>query len=152
MKKLIPLALSFCLLLSACGDKKSTAYDPDGATQALVDSGAFSLPLEELDAPLLYDFEGYGMDADKLTAAKAYAASGYAEQVSVTVWKTEADAKAAVTAFGGYLEDLKETNKDYAPAEVAKVESAIVNQRGNSVLLIVPGDTDAAKEAVDRLG
>ncbi len=153
MKKLLPLALALCLLLAACGKGgKGTAYDPDSATKALVDSGAFSLPLEEVDAALLYDFEGYGMDPGKLTSAKTYTASGYAEQVSVTVWKTEADAKAAATAFGEYLQDLKDTNQNYAPAEVGKLENAIVNQQGTSVLLIVPDDAEAAKQAVERLG
>lgn len=152
MKKLLPLVLVLCLMLSACGGGDGKAYDADGATQALVNSGAFSVALEELDAALLYDFEGYGMDAAKLTGSKALSASGYAEQVSVTLWKTEDDAKAAVAAFGTYLQDMKDSYKEYAPAEVGKLDSAIVKQAGLSVLLVVPADADAAKAAVERLG
>lgn len=152
MKKLFPLALSLLLLLSACGGGKTAAPYDLQATQALVDAGAFSVPLEELDAALLYDFGGYGMDASKLTSSKALSASGYTEQVSVTVWKTEADAKAAVDAFGVYLQDMKDTYKSYAPLEVEKLDNAIVSQRGTSVLLVVPADADAAKDAVARLG
>ncbi len=151
MKKLLPLALSLLLLLSSCGGKTTEPYDLQ-ATQALVDAGAFSVPLEELDAALLYDFAGYGMDASKLTGSKALSASGYTEQVSVTLWKTESDAKAAVAAFAVYLQDMKDTYKSYAPLEVEKLGNAIVSQRGTSVLLVVPADADAAKEAVGRLG
>lgn len=152
MKKLLPIALVLCLLLSACTGGSKKAYDPSGATQALVDSGAFSLELTELDASLLYDFSGYGLDVEKLTDSKAYSASGYAEQVSITVWKSEADAKAAVEAFGIYIQDMKDTYESYAPLEVGKLDNAIVNQQGSSVLLVVPADADSAKAAVDRLG
>lgn len=154
MKKLLSFTLaSLLLILSACGGNGSTAaYDPKGTTQALVDSGAFSVPMEELDAALLYDFDGYGMKSDQLTSSMAFTASGYTEQVSVTVWKTDADAKAAVAAFGEYLQDMKDTYASYAPLEVDKLDHAIVKQQGNSVLLIVPADAEAAQEAVDRLG
>jgi hypothetical protein len=151
MKKLLPLALSLLLLLSACGDGETAEPYDLQATQALVDAGAFSVPLEELDAALLYDFEGYGIDASKLTGSKALSASGYTEQASVTLWKTADDAKAAVEAFGVYLQDMKDTYKSYAPLEVEKLDNAIVSQRGTSVLLVVPADADAAKEVLSRL-
>ena len=153
MKKLLPSLLALVLLLSSCGGRAAAKpYDPNGATQALVDAGAFSVELEALEADLLYDFSGYGMDISKLTGSKALTASGYAEQVSVTIWKTEADAKAAAVSFEEYLQDMKDTYKSYAPLEVDKLEHAILQQKGNSVLLIVPADAEAAQAAVERLG
>ena len=150
-KKLLSLTLML-LLLTACGGKTADSYYDLQATQALVDAGAFSVELEALDADLLYDFSGYGMDAAKLTDSKALTASGYAEQVSVTLWKSEADAKAAAASFEEYLQDMKDTYKSYAPLEVDKLEHAILRQKGNSVLLIVPADAEAAQAAVERLG
>lgn len=153
MKKPILLAAALCLLLSlaACGGGNSAAFDPDKATQAVLDSGAFSVTLEELDASLLYDFAGYGLDGDTLTASKAYSASGFAEQVSVTVWKDGDAAKAAAGMFKTYLADMADSYRDYAPAEVPKLESAIVEQRGSSVLLVVANDAAKAQSAVDSL-
>ena len=151
MKKLLPLTLSLLLLLSACGGSSAKTYDPQAAAQALVDAEAFSVPLEELDASLLYDFQGYGIDADKLTTSLALSASGYAEQVSVTLWKTEDDAKAATDAFDEYLLDMEETYRSYAPLESDKLSHAIVSRRGTSVLLVVPADVNAAQKAVDTL-
>lgn len=151
MKKLLSVLLLLCLTLTACGDKGGGAYDAEGATEALLYSGAFSLALEEVPAEALYDFSGYGLDTDKLTEAKAYAASGFAEQVSVTVWKSADDAKAAVAAFGDYLQDMKDMNADYAPEEVGKLDRAIMEQRGSSVLLVVAADEAAAKAAVEAL-
>ncbi|HJG87063.1 DUF4358 domain-containing protein [Pseudoflavonifractor capillosus] len=154
LTKLLCLAAALCLLLGACSapaDSGSAAFDPEAATQAVLDSGAFSVELTELDAALLYDFSGYGLDSSTLTASKAYSASGFAEQVSVTVWKDEAAAQAAVDMFKTYLEDMAATYKDYAPAEVPKLENAVLELRGSSVLLAVANDAGAAKTAVDGL-
>lgn len=154
LTKLLCLAAALCLLLGACSapaDSGSAAFDPEAATQAVLDSGAFSVELTELDAALLYDFSGYGLDSSTLTASKAYSASGFAEQVSVTVWKDEAAAQAAVDMFKTYLEDMAATYKDYAPAEVPKLENAVLEQRGSSVLLAVANDAGAAKTAVEGL-
>ena len=154
LTKLLCLAAALCLLLGACSspaESGTAAFDPETATQAVLDSGAFSVELTELDAALLYDFSGYGLDSSTLTASKAYSASGFAEQVSVTVWKDEASAQAAVDMFKTYLEDMAATYKDYAPAEVPKLENAVLEQRGPSVLLAVANDADAAKTAVEGL-
>ena len=153
LSKLMILAAALCLLLGACSSPagSGTAFDPETATQAVLDSGAFSVELTELDAAMLYDFSGYGLDGSTLTASKAYSASGFAEQVSVTVWKDEASAQAAVDMFKTYLEDMAATYQDYAPAEVPKLENAVLEQRGTSVLLAVSNDADAAKTAVEGL-
>ena len=154
LTKLLCLAAALCRrrrLFSAPQERGRTAFDPEAATQAVLDSGAFSVELTELDAALLYDFSGYGLDSSTLTASKAYSASGFAEQVSVTVWKDEAAAQAAVDMFKTYLEDMAATYKDYAPAEVPKLENAVLEQRGSSVLLAVANDAGAAKTAVDGL-
>ena len=152
--KLMILAAAVCLLLGGCSapaDSAAAPFDPEAATQAVLDSGAFSVELTELDAAMLYDFSGYGLDDSTLTASKAYSASGFAEQVSVTVWKDEASAQAAVDMFKTYLEDMAATYKDYAPAEVPKLENAVLEQRGTSVLLAVANDADAVKTAVEGL-
>ena len=155
LSKLMVLAAAVCLLLSACSAPAASGtaspWDPAAATQAVLDSGAFAVELTELDAAMLYDFSGYGLDDSTLTASKAYSASGFAEQVSVTVWKDEASAQAAVDMFKTYLEDMAATYKDYAPAEVPKLENAVLEQRGTSVLLAVANDAGAAKTAVDGL-
>ena len=41
--------------------------------------------------------------------------------------------------------------ESYQPDEVSKLDSAIVEQRGNSVLLAVAADADAAQKALDAL-
>lgn len=150
--KLLPLLAALCLLLSACGGDSAKAFEPENAAKAVLDSGCFSVELDELDVSLLYDFQGYGVDDGAVTASKAYSASGFTEQVAVLVCKDE-DAAGQVKAFlEQYLSDMKDSYKDYAPAEVPKLDAAILEQRGASVLLVVPNDAAKAQSAVDGLG
>ena len=54
LTKLLCLAAALCLLLGACSapaDSGSAAFDPEAATQAVLDSGAFSVELTELSSP-----------------------------------------------------------------------------------------------------
>ena len=51
LSKLMILAAALCLLLGACSspaESGTTAFDPETATQAVLDSGAFSVELTEL--------------------------------------------------------------------------------------------------------
>ncbi|MEG2097751.1 MAG: DUF4358 domain-containing protein, partial [Pseudoflavonifractor sp.] len=127
VKKLLPLVLVLALTLSACGKAPAAApYDPQAVTKAVLDSGAFSVALEELDASLLLDFEGNGIDPASVTGSKAYSASGLTEQVAVLVLSDADIAAATVEVLKTYLTDLKESYKTYAPAELPKLDSAIL--------------------------
>ncbi len=149
--KLLCFLLSACLLLSACGGKGQAVFDPEKTTQAILDSEAFSTQLEELDSALLYDFEGYGLSEGAVTQGKSYSASGLTEQVSVLVCRDEEAAGEVSALLETYLADAEETFRDYAPAEEGKLHNAILETRGNTVLLVVPADADAAQKAVDAL-
>lgn len=149
--KLFSLCAAALLLLAACGGKAAAPFDPAKATQALLDSSAFSVSLEELDASLLYDFQGYGLSEDAITASASYSASGLTEQVSVLVCKDADAAQQVLSLLEDYLADAKETYRNYAPAELPKLDSAILEQRHTSILLVVAADSDAARAAVDGL-
>ncbi|MEG1857164.1 MAG: DUF4358 domain-containing protein [Pseudoflavonifractor sp.] len=150
-KKLIPPMLILALALSACQKAPAAPYDPDAATKAVLESGAFSVALEELDTSLLFDFEGNGIDPASVTSGKSYSASGLTEQVSVLVLKDGDTAAATVEILKTYLADLKESYKTYAPAEVPKLDAAILDQRGSSVLLVVANDAAKAQAALDGM-
>ncbi|MCI8478696.1 MAG: DUF4358 domain-containing protein [Oscillospiraceae bacterium] len=150
IKQLLPFALAFALLLSACGgDTKEKEYDPAATAAALQESTAFSDALEALDkdvAAILYGLEeGTVQDCAVYTSLSAGA-----EEIAVLVLSDTDATSAALTALKNRVEDQKTALKDYQPAEVSKLDHAIIQQRGNSVLLVVAADPDAAQAVLDK--
>ena len=130
--RLMPAAL-LCLALTACGGGGAvgqTPYDPETAAQALLDSGAFSDALDTVDQDTAAAL--YGIDA-------------------VLVLTDEDAAAAALDGLEARVADQKAVLESYQPDEVSKLDSAIVEQRGNSVLLAVAADAEKARAALDGL-
>ena len=149
-KRILAAAAALCLLLSACGKGDVKAYDPASAAQALLNSGAFTDTLEELDRDVAVVY--YGLDGDTVQDCAVYTSlSAGAEEIAVFVLRDEAAAKAALEALNSRVEDQKAALKDYQPDEVTKLDGAIVEQRGNSALLAVAADGAAARAALDAL-
>ena len=147
------MAAVFCLLLSGCGEKApaaAAAYDPAATAEALMASNAFSGALEEIDQEMIPAY--YGLDEGTIQEAVAYGSlSAGAEEIVVLVLKDEEGTKAAVEALKARVESQKQALKDYQPEEVAKLDGAIVDQRGNSALLVVAADASAAQTVLDGL-
>lgn len=148
----LPLLL-LSALLTACGGGESapTAYDPAATAKALLDSSAFSEPLEEMSLDLVCG-PLYNIDAANVTGNAVYTSlTAGAEEIAVLTLKDEDTAKTALEALKDRVTDQTEALKDYQPDEVAKLDKAIVEQKGNSVLLVVAADPDAARAALDGL-
>ena len=162
-KILLPVVLGICLcLLAACGNSNNnqdpvesgssapvekTAYELSDA-DAVLQSGAFSEDLAEIDldtAAVLY-----GVDVNALTDVKAYRSEGAtAEEVAVLLFTDEEAAGQAKTAMELYLQGREESYADYLPDEVPKLENALLDQKGSTVLLLVANDMDAAKAVLN---
>ena len=153
MKKFInlTLVLALALVLTACGSKTEAEVWDTGDVQALLDSGAFSEELEELDkdtAFILYRLADYGLD--RLSGAVVFRSAGATcEELAYLVLDSEDSAKAAKGALEDYVQSQIDENVDYRPAEIPKLENAYIDQRGETLLLVVASDIDAAKKAVD---
>ena len=70
------------------------------------------------------------------------------EEAAVLIFDSEDHAKAAAETLSGYVQDQIDQNRDYRPAEVPKLENKWLEQRGNTVLLVVANDLKAAQDAV----
>lgn len=150
---IFPAVLALCLTLTACGGGGggSAAFDPDAAAQALLDSGAFSDALEEVDTSVAATL--YGVDAGDITAGKVYMSlSAGAEEIAVLVMADADSAAAALEGLEAHVADQRAALENYQPDEVSKLDGAILEQRGNSVLLAVCADPQAARTAIEGLG
>ena len=147
VKFLVPLTLA--LLLCACGGGSGGAepFDPAGAADALLDSQAFSEPLESIDQDIACML--YGIDESTVTGSAVYGSTGAtAEEIAVFTFTDDAGAAAGKTALETRVADQKSVLESYQPAEIVKLDAARVEQRGNSVILVVANDSEAAAAAV----
>ena len=155
MKKLLALMLGvMCVFgLTSCGEKKAEApkeqnFEP-ALVEAMVQAGAFSEELEELDADtafMLYRLADYGLVREDLTdAAVLRSAGATCEEGAVLVFANGEKAAAAAEAMGDYLESQIEGNVNYRPNEIPKLEGAVLKVQGNTLLLAVPNDAAAVR-------
>ena len=146
------LAGVLAVTLTACGGGTAAQpFDPAETAQALLDSGAFSEPLEEMSVDLacgtLYD-----IDASEVPGCAVYTSlPAGAEEIAVLTLNSEEAASGALDALEQRVADQRAALENYQPEEVSKLDGAILEQRGTSVLLAVANDAGAAQSALDAL-
>ncbi len=155
MKKFWILTLAAAmglLMLAGCGTGGETAYSTD-LVEKMVQAGAFSEELEELDgdtAFVLYKLGDQGLEREDLTdCAVLRSAGATCEEGAVLVLSDKDGAAKALEAVKAYVEGQIAANESYRPAEIPKLESAVVQQRDNTVLLVVANDLEAAKSVIE---
>lgn len=155
MKKLIALLMGLvCVMnLAACGgeaEKAETFALSD--LETIVEKGAFSEELAPLDADtafMLYQLSGAGLAREDLVEGSVLLSTGATCETGAVLIFTDAEkAAAAAEALEGYVADQIESNEDYRPNEIPKLEGAILMQEGNSVLLVVPNDAAAVRNVL----
>ena len=140
LMRLIPAALTLCLALTACGgdsggSQTAGAFDPAATAQALLDSGAFSDALEEVDVSVAATL--YGVDEADITDGKVYMSlSAGAEEIAVLVMANETSATAAMDGLEKRVADQKAALESYQPDEVAKLDSAILGLGPGDLVLV----------------
>lgn len=160
MKRALTLALALltALGLTACGGRENDApplYSAADVTK-IEEAGAFDAglyDLEELDidtAFMLYKLGDYGLEKEDLKEGTVLRSAGATcEEAAVLVFTSADKAKTAADAIQDYVAGQIEANRDYRPAELPKLENALVDLRGETLLLVVANDIDAAKKAVE---
>ena len=150
---IVPAVLALCLTLSACGggNEEAVAFDPAVTAQSLLDSGAFSDALEEVGTSVAATL--YGVDeADIADGAVYMSLSAGAEEIAVLVLSDADAAAAAMEGLEAHVADQRAALESYQPDEVSKLDGAILQQKGSSVLLAVCADPEAAKAVLAELG
>ena len=155
MKKLMALMMGIvCAIgLTACGEKAQEAPQEQKFETTLVEAaaqvGAFSEELEELDADtafMLYKLADYGLVREDLTdAAVVRSAGATCEEGAVLLFADEEKAGTAAEAMGDYLESQIESNENYRPNEIPKLEGAVLKTQGKTLLLAVANDAAAVR-------
>ena len=148
------LALLLVCGLAACGGTNDApplyaAYH----VEKMVEAGAFSETLEELDgdtAFMLYKLADYDLEREDLKdCAVQRSAGATCEEAAVLVFTSADKAKTAKGALEDYVQGQIEANTDYRPAEIPKLEEALVDVRGETLLLAVANDREAVEQTLN---
>ena len=149
MKKFIACILLLTVFAGLVGCGGDTAFDGAALAAELLSSSAFSVALDELPASKAAVF--YNVDGSKVVSAVMYHGSGISkEQFAIFEASDEAAAGEMVKVLQGLVDEWIEADRDYAPAEVPKLESAVLRQSGKNVILVVANDGDAAAKIVSK--
>lgn len=152
MKKWIFGMLVSALLLTACvgcaqqEPEKEPSFPATLTVQTLLDSGAFSEQLEELDPLMLFPLSGEAEDYDG--SVLYYSTGATAETVAVITTPDDELLDAAEESLRNWLDYQIEAERDYRPAEAQKLEHAILEKRGFTILLAVAADWEKAAEVI----
>lgn len=152
MKRFICGALTCALLLAVCAGcaqsepEKEPSFQPTQTVQAILDSGAFSEALEELDPTLLFPLSG---NAEDYEGSVLYYSTGATSETAAVIFVSDAGQVDEVEKIlSDWVEYQIEAEQNYRPAEVEKLENAILETRGNTVLLVVAADREKAEAAI----
>ena len=152
MKKILCLLMALVLFAVAagCGTPEPEVKEPfdPAIAQSLIDAGVFSAEMIEFDHNLLFqlpeDAVGY---QGSVVYFNVY---GISEVVAVMCAADEESAAAVEQALSSWVETNKIGESNYRPAEAEKLENAILETRGNTVLLVVAADAAKANSVISE--
>lgn len=158
MKRYIALILAGMMALSlmACGQQTGAAEARPYAVEqvhVLAEGGVFSEELEELDADIafaLYVLADYGLTMKDLAEAAVLRSAGATcEEAAVLVFTDKEKAELAEEALKDYVQNQIDSNVDYRPDEIPKLEDAVVSRVGHTLAFVVANDVEKAKELLE---
>ncbi len=147
MKKVIcGMLAAFLLLVGTACEKQveqEVPFQADVTTRTLLDSGAFSEPLEELELDIALMMFWLNGDVTEYEGSKVYCSTGAtAELVAVIQIADVSKVSEVEQALKAWVDSQIEAEMDYRPTEVPKLMNATLVTRGNTVLLAVAADRE----------
>ena len=141
------LALFVCLL-TACSEKKAD-IDPEAICTELLGSGAFSEGLEPLDTDIALTL--YGLEADSCESTIFYLSTGAtSEELTILKKADGSDLKTLQDAANYRLTYQKNSFENYIPAEIPKLDAAIIRTKGDYLIYCVAADNAVASSIIDK--
>lgn len=133
------------LFIAGCGAAKT--IDATELAKSLATEITYDDTLEKLEQDEISMY----MDIPEGVESVVYMGSGStAEEVGVFTAKDSGAAKDTLDNVQDYLDDQQESFEDYKPEEAKRVGSAVLEQKGNYVILCVSGDSDTARKVIEE--
>ncbi len=138
--------LSVVVSMAGCSAKKGE-IDAEAVLGALLNDVKYATELVSAGENSAIYFP----DLPKDSKVQLYVGSGYfADEVALIALPSEEDGTAAEEALKKHIAEAREQFADYVPAEVDKIDGAIIYKNGKYVFLCVTDDYDTAKEILEN--
>jgi hypothetical protein len=131
-----------------------------GSSAKIIDAAAAAALAKDLSTEITYEDTLEEVDADTVSMyidlpenveSVMYMGSGAtAEEVGVFTAPDEDTAKETLESVQSHLDDQTDSFQDYKPEEAKRVGNAVLEQKGNYVILCVSGDPDTAKDIIEE--
>ena len=159
-KSLIAIAISAVLMLTGCGGGEEAVEA--NATVQVADASAADITNAvmaeiEISSAMEKTAENIGAyyDIDVATVAEmsvfVCGSGAYPDELAVFRFNDEAGAKAGADAVQSRLDGQIAVYKDYTPAEMYKLDEAVIITDGNWVVFAACADNSRAKEIIESL-
>ena len=137
-----------------CSNLKSITLSDNLKTidsEALAKSLATEIKYDDTLKELTADEISMLVDLPEDVDSVMYAGSGStAEEVGVFTAKDSNQAKETMEDVQKYLDDQADSFQDYVPEETKRIGNAVLEQKNQYVVLCVSGDSDQAKEIIEK--
>ncbi len=160
-KSIIAIALLTALMLTGCGENEeaveANATVSVAAASSPADITAAIMAEIEIPSAMEKNAENIGAyyDVDIATVAEMSVyicgSGAYPDELAVFKFNDEASAQAGAEAVKSRLESQTAIYKDYTPAEMYKLEEAVVITEGNWVAFAACADNARAKEIIESM-
>ncbi|BBF44988.1 hypothetical protein lbkm_3728 [Lachnospiraceae bacterium KM106-2] len=139
------------LVVAGCSKgKKTVSFDVKNLAKEILDQGKFSDDMMLLDSDV-YDAQFPDIDTTKVAKGAIYVSSGAAtDEIIVLEAKSENDAKALEDAVMSSIEYQIDSNKDYLPKQVKKLQNPIKVVSGKYVIVCVTDDKDKVNQLLKK--
>lgn len=147
MRRIWLCLLTLVLLpaLLGCGAQTAPEVDVKTLAQALRDQVSFEAELKEWTPSQLANY----ITLPEGTEAYGYMSTGTtAEEIVAAKCTSENDARTLKATVESFLADQRQEMQRYLPEEVARLEHAVLAQRGAYVVLCVSADTQTAERII----
>ena len=150
MKKLLAMLLALALFAFAtgCGDKAGAELDVAALGAELAQADIYDDIVSEMPAELVPHFYSYN-DGDVTECVLYQSTMAAAEEVFVAKCADEAAASRVKAACEQRVTDQIAAYESYVPAEVPKLQSAVLQVYGNYVIFVVSRDAATAQSIID---
>ena len=139
----LALVIAALTVFTGCeGETEPVVIDIDAVAKSIYEGVKFDDELAKLDSEAVKYL--YGIE-DGISAVVYIGSGATAEEIAVFDAGDDAGGEMLQKTVEKHITDQIESYRNYVPAEVARLEKAVIVREGRYVLLCVTDDTAAAK-------